>query len=514
MQEITQIFLESIQVFQPMSLLYLFIGFFVGIIFGALPGLTASLAITLLLPMTYNMPINLALVMCMGIYMAGTYSGSITAITINIPGAPAAIMTCIEGNQLMKKGKGAKALGHVTVGSAIGGTIGALLLIFVSPLAIRIALLIRTPGKCTLIFFALVVIILISGTKKKAMVTLAFGLMCATIGGDPIKSVSRFTFGFGLLAEGLDTVTLIIGAFAVNEFFSQALVSNEEYKKLTAAANEVKFKRKDFFPTLKEMREEVGWWLYLKCSIIGYLIGVLPGAGASMAAFVTYVEAKRTSKHPERFGTGCVEGVAAPETANNAVCGGALVPMLSLGIPGDGVTAIILGVFLIYGITPGPALLASQMHILAPMYMALLISAAILLPLSLLLFGPYYLKIVRINRLVLYSAIAIIALLGVYAATNSAFQIGVALVIGVVMFILESQDYPNVPFILGVILGPLFEQYLRTTLTIGDGNPLVFLTNMDSLVFVILTVVFAVWLPRINKRSDKAAEDLSTKHDK
>jgi putative tricarboxylic transport membrane protein len=487
-----------------MSLVYLFAGFFIGIVFGALPGLTSMLAIVLLLPMTYTMPIAYALVMCMGVYMAGIYSGCITAITINIPGTPGALMTSIEGNALMKKGLGAKAIGHATIASSIGGTIGALLLIFVSPLTIKLALHVRTPGKFSLVFFAIVVIIMISKDKRKAIITTAFGMILATIGMDPIKTLSRFTFGIPQLIEGIDETTLIIGAFAVSELFAQATVNNEEYKKMTEAATAVKFKRKEFFPSLREIKEEIGIWLYLKCSVIGYLIGVLPGAGASMAAFVSYVEAKRTSKHPERFGVGALEGIAAPEAANNAVCGGALVPMLSLGIPGDGTTAIILGVFMIYGIVPGPSLLTTQMHVLAPMYMALLISAAVLLPLSLFFFGPYYLKIVRINRLVLYGAIAVVALLGVYAATNSVFQIGIALAIGIIMFFLKVGGYPNVPFILGVILGPLFEYYLRTALTIGGGNPLVFITHPDSLIFLILTVVFSIFLPRVNRRSDQA----------
>jgi putative tricarboxylic transport membrane protein len=502
MGEIASIFTGTLTVLQPLSLLYLFVGFFIGIIFGALPGLTSMLAIVLLLPMTYTMPISQALVMCMGVYMAGIYSGCITAITINIPGAPSALMTTIEGNVLMKRGLGAKAIGHATIASAIGGTIGALLLIFISPLTIKLALHVRTPGKFSLVLFALVVIIIISNDKKKGLITAVFGMMLATIGMDPIKTLSRFTFGIPELIEGIDETTLIIGAFAVSEFLAQSTVNNEEYKKLTEAANTAKFKRREFFPSLKEIKEEVGIWLYLKSSIIGYLIGVLPGAGASMAAFVAYAEAKRTSKHPERFGSGNIEGIAAPETANNAVCGGALVPMLSLGIPGDGTTAILLGVFMIYGIVPGPNLLTSQMHVLAPMYMSLLISAALLLPLSLFLFGPYYLKIVRINRLVLYSAIALIALIGVYAATNSVFQIGLALIIGIVMYFLKRQDYPNVPFILGVILGPLFEYYLRTSLTIGNGSPLIFITQIDSLVFLILTVIFAILLPRANRRSE------------
>lgn len=501
MDQILQILAGTTVVFQPLSLMYLSIGFFIGIIFGALPGLTSMLAIVLLLPMTYTMPMTYALIMCMGVYMSGIYSGSITAVTINIPGAPSALMTCMEGYPMMRKGLGAKAIGHATIGSAIGGSIGALLLIFVSPLAVSLALKIRTPGKFSLILFALVVIVIVEKKRMKAILTMAFGIMLATVGMDPLKSVSRFTFGIPNLIEGIDLTTLIIGAFAISELFDQAMVNNAEYKKLTSAANSVKFKRREFFPTFKEMKE-VGWKTYLKSSLIGYIIGVLPGAGASMAAFVSYVEAKRVSKHPERFGTGAIDGLVAAETANNAMCGGAMVPMLSLGIPGDGTTAIILGVLMVYGVVPGPDLLVKQMHVMAPMYMALLISAAVLLPLSLFLFGPYYLKIVRINRLVLYSSIALIAILGVFAATYSAFQMGLALVIGVVMYFFKRQGYPNVPFILAVILGPLAEQYLRTTMTISSGNPLIFITHFDSLFFLLLTVAFAILLPRANRRAE------------
>ncbi|MDN5334867.1 MAG: putative tricarboxylic transport rane protein [Sphaerochaeta sp.] len=502
MDQILQILAGTTVVFQPLSLLYLSIGFFIGIIFGALPGLTSMLAIVLLLPMTYTMPMTYALIMCMGVYMSGIYSGSITAITINIPGAPSALMTCIEGHPMMQRGKGAKAIGHATIGSSIGGSIGALLLIFVSPLAIKLALKIRTPGKFSLILFALIVIVIVEKKRTKAILTMALGIMLSTVGMDPLKSVSRFTFGNPNLIEGIDLTTLIIGAFAISELFVQSTVNNEKYREMTSIASSVKFKRKEFFPSLHEMRE-IGWFTYVKSSFIGYIIGVLPGAGASMAGFVSYVEAKRVSKHPERFGGDAMDGLVAAETANNAMCGGAMVPMLSLGIPGDGTTAIILGVLMVYGIVPGPDLLVKQMHVMAPMYMALLVCAAVLMPISLFLFGPYYLKIVRINRLVLYSTIALIAILGVFAATYSAFQMGVALVLGVVMYFLKREGYPNVPFILAVILGPLCEQYLRTSLTLSSGNPMVFITNFDSLFFLLLTVAFAILLPRANRRAEE-----------
>lgn len=496
--ELQMIFGAIGQILEPVTLLFLIAGFFVGVVFGAMPGLTSTLAIALLLPMTYSMPIGRALVMCMGVYMAGIYSGCITAITINIPGTPGAVMTSVEGHPMMKQGLGAKAIGHATMASAIGGAVGALGLIFLSPLAVRLALMVRTPGKFSLVLFAFVVMIMISNDKKKAAITMSFGLICATIGVDKLKAVSRFTFGYTQLIEGIDVTTLIVGCFAISEIFSQALTNNAEYNAMADAASSHKFKRREFFPNLKEYKE-IGLMTYIRSTIIGFFIGVLPGAGASMASFVSY--AAESSKTPEKYGKGNPAGIAAPECANNAVCGGALVPMLTLGIPGDGTTAVLLGVFLVYGIVPGPNLLTERMADLAPMFLALFLSAAVLLPLSLFLFGPYYLKIVKINRLVLYSAIALTAILGVYAATASAFQMGLALLVGILMYILKRQGYPSVPFILGVILGPLFEQYMRTTLTIGQGNPLVFFTELDSLFFIVLTVIFAIFLPILNKKS-------------
>lgn len=486
----------------PKAIIFLSLGFFIGIIFGCLPGLTATLAIVLLLPMTYSMPLSQALVMCAGVYMAGTYSGAISAITINIPGAPASMMTNMEGYPMMQRGEGAKAIGNVTIGSAIGGTIGCILLILVAPVTMQLALKIRTPGKGALIFFAMVVVTLLSDNKAKGIIALIFGCMLSTIGMDVLSNNSRFTFGVPSMLQGIELTTIIIGAFALSEILAQSTVNNEQYNDSVKRANSQRFKRKDFFPTRKEMKE-IGFVTYVKSALIGYVIGVLPGSGASMAAFVSYAEAKRSSKHPEKFGTGYVEGMVAAETANNAVCGGALIPMLSLGIPGDGVTAVILGVLMIYGIVPGPTLLTQQMGDIAPMFIALLISAAVLLPLSLFLFGPYYIKIAAIPRLPLYSSIGLIAILGVYSSTLDYFQMGVALLIGVLIYFLSKQNYPKVPFILGVILGPLFELYLRTAMSISNGNPMIFLTSPDSLIFLALTLFFAIFLPRVNKKSKK-----------
>jgi len=493
----------------PMLLLILVGGFIVGIVFAAIPGLTATLAIVLLLPMTFSMSMNAALFMCMGIYMSGMYAGSITAITINIPGAPSSAMTGLDGHEMMKRGEGARAIGHATLGSAIGGTIGVLLLIAVSPLAMKVALLVRTPGKASLILFAFIVIAALDPKKwKKSAFMILLGLVLSTVGMGVVRPTARFAFGTVTLLDGFDFVPVIIGSFAIAELLTQATVSNADFKKL-GEGEKLSLKRRAFIPPWSEVKS-VGFLRYLKSALIGYFIGVLPGAGGSMGAFVAYAEGKRSSKHPELYGTGHYEGIACAETANNAVCGGALVPMLTFGIPGDGLTAVVLGVLMVYGVIPGPEILTKQLNLVAPMYVALLVAAVILIPLSVMAFGPSYIKIVKINRLVLYSSIAAISITGAYAATYSVFQMFVSLGIGVLIFFLRSQDYPTVPFILAVLLGPLYEEYFRRVLSIAHNNPLIFFTEIDSLVFLILAVVFVLFLSVFNKRLKAEQIELST----
>ena len=483
----------------PVLLLLLVIGFVVGIVFGGIPGLTATLAIVLLLPAAYGMSMNAALFMCMGIYMAGMYSGSITAITLNIPGTPSGAMTAIDGHKMMMKGQGAKALGHATFASAVGGVLGVLLLIAVSPLAVRVALMIHTPGKTSLIIFAVVVISALYGKNwAKAFMMTIIGMVLTTFGMGVRWPTPRFTFGTTFLLEGFNFVPVVIGAFAFSELLNQSVLSNEEYKMVAEASSGIKIYRRDFIPVWEEIKA-IGFWRYLKSSCIGYFIGVLPWAGGSMAAFVAYAEGKRSSAQPELYGKGFYEGIACAESANNAVCGGALVPMLTFGIPGDGVTAIILGVMMVYGVVPGPEIMTMKLYLVAPMYVALFFAAVVLIPLSLILFGPYYIKVVRVNRPVLYAVIAIVSLTGAYAATYSFFQMVVAIGVGVMVYFMRKQHYPPVPFILGALLGSQFEEYFRRTLSLSNNNPLIFLTSPDSLVFLVLALFFVVLLNSFQK---------------
>ncbi len=501
MTYISHLFQGFVALTDPTVFFYMVAGFGIGTFFGAVPGLTSLLAIALLLPLTYSLDVITALVMCASIFMSGMYAGSITATTINIPGAPSSMMTSIEGNALMKQGHGANALGHAALGSMIGGTIGALLLMGFTPVAAKLALLIQTPGKFSLILFALVVIIISDREAiAKGTASTLVGIMIATIGIDIMQPIARITFGTETLVEGIDMMPLVIGSFAISEIMCQ-LTKNDTGFGVLNASETPKIVRKDFMPPWAEIKE-IGIFTYFKSAIIGYFIGILPGAGGSVAAFVSYAEAKRNSKKPKLFGNGSREGIAAAEAANNSMCGGAFVPMLMFGIPGDPTTAIVLGVLIINGLQPGPRLLQNQIQLIAPMFAALLISALILIPLVLYIFGPYFVKIVSIRKAILYSCIAVVALVGSYVATYSIFQMMLALGFGVFAFFMRKQNYPTVSMLLGYILGPGLEQYLRRSMFLSDNNPITFITSMDSLFFLLLTAVFFYFMV-LKKSKDK-----------
>lgn len=477
----------------PVTLAYVVGGFLIGTVFAAIPGLTAMLVFVLLLPLTYSLDVTTALMACASIYMAGMCGGSITAITVNIPGAPSSMMTARDGYPMQQQGKGALALGHAAVGSMIGGAFGCIILILMAPLVADLSLLVQTSGKFSLLAFAIIVIVISErGKVLKAAVAACVGMMLATMGLDGVEPLARFTFGLSDLTSGIDLMPVIIGAFAISEILTQAS-DQQTAGKIVNALKKVTIRRRDFFPPLSDIKE-VGLGCYIKSSLIGYSVGVLPGAGGSMGSFLAYVEAVRTSKNPESFGKGNPQGIAAAETANNAVCGGALVPTLTFGIPGDPVMAIMLGVLVINGIQPGPQLMSNQAHLIAPMLAALLFSAVVLIPLTLYLLGPYFVKIVAIPRDALYGAIALLAVLGSYVSTYSIFQMIVALVMGVLAYYMRKNDLPIITMVLGFILGPNLEEFFRRSMAISNNNPMTFFTNLDSLFFVVLTLIFIYFL--------------------
>ncbi|MEF2553331.1 tripartite tricarboxylate transporter permease [Aurantimonas sp. A2-1-M11] len=478
----------------PQTFLHLIGGFLLGLFFGAIPGLTATLAIALLLPFTFGMEVVNALVMVMGIYMAGIYAGSITGITVNIPGAPSGAITSIDGHALMKQGHGAQALGLDAFASTIGGLIGALVLMLLAVPVSHLALLFQTPDKFSLVLLAVITVTVVArGSFWKAAAATILGLMISTVGIDPMTPEGRFDFGSFYMVEGIGLLPAVIGLFAICELLVQAatpsyLTRGENVAAMPAA------RHRDFIPSVRTLRE-IGPVTYVKSSFIGVLVGMLPGGGASMASFIAYAEAKRGSKTPERYGQGSHEGLAASEAANNAMCGGAIIPLITMGIPGDAVTAIIFGVFLIHGLVPGPTMLGQNLDIVAPMFAALFV-ASIFIFLSVLAFGPFYLRLARINRGVLYAFIAMISMVGVFGSSFSSFQMWLALAIGGFAFGLRAFDYPVVPMLMGVILGPYLEEFLRRSLIVSNGDPTIFLTRPASLCFLLLTVLF-IWLLRV-----------------
>ncbi|WP_372836243.1 tripartite tricarboxylate transporter permease, partial [Puniceibacterium confluentis] len=471
--------------FQPMTFLFLLGGFLLGLFFGAIPGLTATLAIAILLPFTFGMEVTQALVMVMGIYMAGIYAGSITGITVNIPGAPSGVMTSYEGYAMMQRGEGPRALGLSAFASLVGGLVGAVLLMFLAEPISRVALLFQTPDKFSLVLLAIVTVTIVStGSLWKASMAMAIGLAISTVGIDPMLPVGRFDFGSYYMIEGITLLPAVIGLFAICELFVQAATPSKLAFGDAPAAHR-RLSPRDFVPSGADLKA-VGAVTYAKSSIIGVLIGMLPGGGASMASFIAYAEAKRGSRRPEGFGKGSIEGLSASEAANNAMCGGAIVPLLTIGIPGDAVTAIIFGVFLIHGLVPGPGLLANNFDVVAPMFAALVV-ASLLIFVSVLIFGPLYMRLARINRGILYGVIAMVSVVGVYASTYSMFQMWMALAIGAFAFGFRRFGYPLLPLLMGIILGPYFAEFLRRSLIVSEGSPLIFLTQPFSLLFLVMT---------------------------
>ncbi|TKW64944.1 MAG: tricarboxylate transporter [Paracoccus denitrificans] len=487
---------------QPLTLLYLVGGFLLGLLFGAIPGLTATLAIALLLPFTFGMDVSDALVMVAGIYMAGLYAGSITGITLNIPGAPSGAITTIDGHALMKRGEGVPALGMSAFASTIGGLIGAVVLIALAKPVSSIALLFQTPDKFSLVLLAIVTVTIVAeGSLLKAVAAMLIGLMISTMGIDPMVPEGRFDFGSPNLIEGVTLLPAVIGLFAICEIIAQAAIpSRHSNAELVVSAAPPK--RRDFIPSRAQLRE-VGPLNFVKSSVLGVVIGMLPGGGASMASFIAYAEAKRSARHPEKFGHGSYEGLAASESANNGVCGGAIIPLLTMGIPGDAVTAIIFGVLLIHGLVPGPELLAGNFDVVAPMFAALFVSS-ILIFVSVLILGPVYLRLSRINRGLLYAFIGMISMVGVYASSFSVFQMWMAYAVGVLAFLLRVFGYPVVPALMGVILGPYLEEFLRRSLIVSEGDPTIFLRSPASVVLLLLTLFF-VWMLKI--RPNRLARD-------
>lgn len=478
------------QVFSVSGLLYTLWGVFFGILCGAMPGLSAVMALTLMLPLTFSVK-GAGIMMLVGIFCGAIYGGSITAILINTPGTANSAATCLDGYPMAHKmHQPGRALSISTMASTFGGMFSAVALLGTAPLLSKVALKFGTCEMFALGVFGLSIVTAVSSRSIiKGLLGAVLGLLFATVGMDATTATFRFTFGTTYLIGGIQFVPLLIGLFA----FSQCLLTAEEdIKKMAKGKGE---KLTQVLPTKSDIKR-TGPTIFIS-ALIGTFIGAIPGTGGDIASWIGYNEAKRLSKHPEEFGNGAPEGIAAPEAANNAVSGGALIPLLTLGIPGDSCTAIMLGALMMQGVTPGPLLMTTQPVKVYSIIISLFVANIFMCILG---YGGIriFSKISLIPMKWLNPIIFVFCAVGTFAINNSIYDVFMMIIAGIVGYVLVKLDFCMPPIILGLILGRTVEQNLRRTLTISDGSFTIFLHHPIAMVLLSIAVVSLFW-PIINR---------------
>ncbi len=481
----------------PVNLMYCFLGVLLGTVIGLLPGLGSATGVALLLPLTLTLEPVTALIMLAGIYYGTQYGATISSVLISTPGDSATVVTTLDGYQLARKGRAGPALAIAAIASFIAGTISIVLLMAFAPLFARFALNFGPPETVALMVLGLAGVIGFSGTSRtKGLAMAAFGLAIATVGLDPQTGVPRFTFGSVELLGGIGFLEVVIGLFAVAEVMSQV------HRGGTAP---IRTRFRDMLLTREDWRRSR--MAIVRGGFMGFLLGVLPGAGATLASFFSYDVERRISRHPEQFGKGAIEGVAGPEAANNAAVNGSFVPTLTLGIPGSGTTAVLLGAFLLFGIQPGPLLLEQQPDLVWGLIASFYIGNVILLFLNLPL-APVFASILRLRYGFLYPLILLLCFVGAYAIENRLWGVWLAFAFGVIGYFMKRYDYPAAPVILGLILGGLLEEAMMQTSSISGGDFTIFLQRPIALVLflvaalVILGPYIAKGVGGLTRRSD------------
>jgi len=471
------------------NLMIMNIGIAAGIVMGAMPGLSLTFTITVLLTLTYGMDSMSGMYLLLGAYCGGMYGGSITAILIDTPGTSNAAATVFDGYPLAQKGRAGDALKTSLVSSTFGGLFSTMVLLFLAPQVAKVVLKIGSPEYFALCVFGMLASIGTAGKNKlKGIISAAFGLLISCVGLDSIYGSQRLMFGNFKLMGGLQVSTCMLGAYAI----AQVLVMGQQvYEGNGIEAKKVEFKKS----TIRIFEILRYWKTLLRSSIIGTVIGAIPGTGGATSAMFCYNEAQRSSKNPEEFGKGCIEGVVAPECGNNAVTGATLIPMLTLGIPGDSLTAIMLGALTMQGITPGPQLFEKgSIWVYAIMGGMFIINVFMLL--QGLWFSKIFANISRVPTIVMVPSIIVVCCMGGYAIGNTTFEITILIAFGILGYLMKRFDFPIPPLTIGLVLGNLFEINLRRSLILSNGNPLVFFTLPISCFILVISFLF-LFLPDI-----------------
>jgi putative tricarboxylic transport membrane protein len=474
---------------QPVNLLFCFVGVLMGTLVGVLPGLGPAGAMAMLLPLTYHMPLTAAIIMMAGIYYGAIYGGAITSILMNIPGEANTVVTCLDGHPMAKQGRAGPALGISAFGAFIAGTFGLIAVTIVARPLASVALQFGSPEYFGLCFLGLTFAIFISSSAIKAFVTAAFGLILSSVGIDTIEGSPRFTFDLIQLWDGIDLVTVAMGLFGVAE-----VLEGIEQTGMPATASKIQ----SFLPTLKDWMRAKG--AIIRGTLVGFLIGILPGGHPATASFLSYGLEKRIAKEPERFGNGAIEGVAGPESASNAASAGGFIPLFLLGIPSNVVLALIFGTLMIHGMRPGPQTLIANPDLFWGVICSMYLGNVMLLILNIPLI-PMWVKVLKVPNSVLFPLILLFCIIGAYSLKNSSFDVLMMMLFGLLGYAFRKFGYEAAPLILAFVLGPMVETSLRQSLLLSRGSILIFFTRPISAILlsiVILLIILAI-VPNLKK---------------
>src|SRR5215475_1543883 len=475
----------------PSVLLYAFVGCLIGTVVGVLPGIGPLAGISLLLPASFGLNATNAIVMLAGIYYGAMYGGSTTSILMRIPGEAASVITCIDGYAMARKGRAGAALAIAAVGSYFAGTVSVVLLMFLAPPLASFALRFGPPEYFALLLLGLLVLAYMSsGSMLKALAMAAFGLLLGMIGIDQMTGYFRFAYGVVELGDGIGVVPVAVGLFGLSEILATA--GQEKPPEVIRPA------LRELLPSRQEWRDS--FWPIGRGTVLGFLIGIIPGSAHIISSFVSYAVERRLSKHPERFGQGAVEGVAGPESANNSATSGAFVPMLALGVPSGPIPAVMIAAMMVHGVSPGPLLIAQQPQLFWGFIASMYVGNVVLLILNLPLVG-IFVNVLRVPYPLLYPSILMFCVLGVYAVNGSVVDVGIMTVMGALGYLLRKFDFETAPVVLGLILAPMMEMSFRQSLSMSSGSYGIFINRPVALVMLVvglalLVLSFAPWISR------------------
>jgi putative tricarboxylic transport membrane protein len=485
----------------PVNLLYCFIGVFIGTLVGVLPGIGPISAMSLLLPVTLSGSPESGIIMMAGIYYGSMYGGSTTAVLVNIPGEAASVVTCIDGHEMAKRGRAGPALGISALGSFVAGTFAIVALMLVAPMLAQVAVAFGPPEYFSLMVLGLTILsFLTQGSMAKALLMAAVGVVIGLIGLDQINAMPRLTFDRLELVDGIGLVPVVMGLFGVAE-----ILANIEQQ---IRRDIVQSKIGSLWPSREDLKASAG--PVGRGTLLGFLLGVLPGGGAVIASFASYAMEKKLSRTPERFGKGAIEGVAGPEAANNAAAGGAFIPLMTLGIPPNVIMALLLGAFVIHGLQPGPLMMSQNPKVFWGIVASMYVGNIMLLVLNMPLIGMWV-QVLKAPYRILFPLILMFCIVGVFASGNAVFDVFVMIGTGLLGYLMRKFGYEAAPLVLAFVLGPMLENNLRKSLILSQGSFDVFVTRPISVACLAVAVFLLVapLLPALRKKREKVALDVT-----